>query len=152
VETLLNLLRAIGYIGGLVAVFVVIARVWSGTARERLITYLQSELKAAREHCDEADKTVKHYRDEMHDVRAACEGEVKKAQVQLEETKDQLTASKLENVKLHARPDLTTIEELVKGQTEMMTSHIECDKKVFTSFEKSFREIAKHLKSLRRVA
>ncbi len=123
-DTAFNFLKILGSVGGLAALVVIVARVWNGTANERLIKVLESELKLKQEHCEGADRTVLHYRDEMHDTRKECEGKTKVAELERDQAKDALKQVQIENADLRARTDLSpvmmTMTEFIKEHRESM--------------------------------
>lgn len=150
-----NVLKLVGATGAAVTVIIVIARVWSGTARERLITNLEKELELANDHKERADKTVQHYRDEMHSVRNDANAEVAKMRNTLEEAREDCKAIEVENAALKSRPDLSSIEKLLGGHREALdkigtslTTHVEADAKIFSSINISLAEVATSLQQM----
>lgn len=96
-DTVWNISKLLGMCGA----FVIAA--WIIT-KHKVVEILQLELKLSREHSEQCDKTVLHYRDEMHATRNECTAEVDKAE-------QQLKAVEIENASLKAKTDLSPVME-----------------------------------------
>lgn len=119
-DLLFNIIKVAGACGGIIAAIVMGGRFWSGSSRENLLKHMQSELELSREHVKAADRTVLHYRDEMHDVRKECNGEVTKARNQVEEMQEKLKTVEIENASLLAKTDLSPVMTFMNEQREFV--------------------------------
>lgn len=123
-ETVFNVVKILGAFGALVTGIIVVARLWSGAIKDQLIHHLKSELGLCRDHSAACDKTVEHYRTEVHDIRDECNGTVAKALLETNTAKEALKSVEIENASLRARTDLSPVmsvmTEFMKEQREFI--------------------------------
>lgn len=138
-ETAFNVLKVLGALAAITGAVIVCARVWSGSAKDQFIALLQQELKISREHCDQCDKDVAHYRDEMHTTRNECSDTVEKARVKVDEIKDQVKKLEIDNATLLAKTDLSPVmnvmTEFITEQRGFIKEQTEINHKVLEALQ-----------------
>lgn len=143
-EIIFNVLKLIGIAGG-VSAAVIAARIWLreqseqgiSHAKDDVIALLRTELELARIHADQADKTVLHYRDEMHTTRKECDADAKVAQADREDALKTLKQVEIENATLRAKTDLSPVmgamTDMIKDQRKFFKEQTDINAEVLTA-------------------
>ena len=86
---------------------------------------MQKEVVYLRDKLTEAAGDVKHYREEMHQVRNECGVVVQNAQLELDNCHNRIKELEVDNARLKTQTDLspimTSLSEFIQQQTEINT-------------------------------
>lgn len=106
--TITNVLGTIGTIVGVTVVILgaiaTISRVWSETGKDKLISILKDQN-------DRLDQDCRHYRQEVHGIRAEAQVVISDAEVKVARMAQSLKEVELRNAQLVAKTDLSPVME-----------------------------------------
>lgn len=104
-----NTAKLIGWVLFGVAAVTTIAKVWTNTAKDKLIEIIEKELSISRQHIEQCDRDVLHYREEMHEVRKECQAKILQSDSDLLLARETMKQVEIENARLMERTDLTPL-------------------------------------------
>lgn len=118
-----NAVKVFGWILVGVAAITTIAKVWTNTAKDKLIEIFEKELSISRQHIEQCDKDVLHYRAEMHEVRKESQAKVFQADTDMLILREKLKQMEIDSAVLISKTDLSpvmvSLTNFIKDQTEI---------------------------------